>query len=168
MKVVVELKNVDENNDLTHSRVCALLEERDNNIKVTYVEDLSGDGRKTKTQMLISATSLRVTRRGELNSDFVYGDKMTHNTIYSTPFGEIPMTIVTKKFEFSLGHMGKSHTVVGNETATLWIEPDHFEEIKFGEKLPNDFQMEINIDYDICVEGQSAMPMSLGMKIHKE
>ena len=38
----------------------------------SYVEDLSNEGKKTKTCMVFSKKQLRITRSGEVNSDFIY------------------------------------------------------------------------------------------------
>ena len=62
---------------------------------------MSGEGVLTKTTMYVSPTELRIIRRGELITDFIYGDSLTHNTTYETPFGNIPVTLITESYEYT-------------------------------------------------------------------
>ena len=73
MKAVIEFENVDvETGEVMRSQVTALASMTEQGMKLTYVEDVSGDGHKTRCTMIFSDNRLRVTRSGELNSDFVY------------------------------------------------------------------------------------------------
>lgn len=164
MKVILEMVNLDEERNETKFKAKAIMEHRGRDYRLTYVEDMSGEGHLTRSTMLISETSLRVTRRGEVNSDFVYGKALTHNTSYATPCGDMPIELVTKVFDCSLGHFGQSHMVNGNETNTLWIEPDHFEELPVGSALPDDFHMRVHIISELSICGQD--PFSSEMNIH--
>ena len=99
MKAVIEFENVDvETGEVMRSQATALASMTEQGMKLTYVEDVSGDGHKTRCTMIFSNNQLRVTRSGELNSDFVYEHGLTHHTKYATGYGSIPVTLQTKHF----------------------------------------------------------------------
>ena len=105
MKAVIEFENVDvETGEVMRSQVTALASMTEQGMKLTYVEDVSGDGHKTRCTMIFSDNRLRVTRSGELNSDFVYEHGLTHHTKYATGYGSIPVTLQTKHFLHTAGY----------------------------------------------------------------
>ncbi len=163
MKVNIQFESTDADKEITYSNVTAVMEVRPADYRLTFVEDLSGDGNKTRSTIIITEDSLRLTRSGELNTDFIYGSGMVHNTSYGTPYGTMPVTVTTKEFSCSVGHMGKTHMVRGTDTNTLWIEPDYYEELTDRMALPDDFEINVEVSYHLAM-GDSE-PLNLGMKL---
>ena len=65
MKAVIEFENVDvETGEVMRSQATALASMTEQGMKLTYVEDVSGDGHKTRCTMIFSNNQLRVTRSG--------------------------------------------------------------------------------------------------------
>ena len=65
MKAVIEFENVDvETGEVMRSQATALASMTEQGMKLTYVEDVSGDGHKTRCTMIFSDNRLRVTRSG--------------------------------------------------------------------------------------------------------
>lgn len=99
MKAVIEFENVDvETGEVMRSQATALASMTEQGMKLTYVEDVSGMDTRHAITMIFSNNQLRVTRSGELNSDFVYEHGLTHHTKYATGYGSIPVTLQTKHF----------------------------------------------------------------------
>ena len=103
MKVNIQLESTDTDGAVSGSNISAVMQKRENDYRLVYVEDLSGDGKMTKSIMLLSDTGLRITRTGELRTDFMYGQSMTHHTSYETPYGRFPVTLETEDYDFKLG-----------------------------------------------------------------
>lgn len=102
MKVNIRFESTDTDGQVSVSDICAMMQKRENDYRLVYVEDLSGEGKMTKSTMLLSENSLRITRKGELNTDFMYGKAMTHHTSYGTPYGMFPVTLETENYEFMI------------------------------------------------------------------
>ena len=100
MQVKVIIESTDQDGIKSKSENFAIMSDDKNGYRLEYSEDLSGEGILTDTIMLISSSELRIIRRGELESDFIYSNALTHNTSYNTPFGVIPITIVTNSYEY--------------------------------------------------------------------
>ena len=77
MKVRLEFKNTDADGEITTSLVTAMMEIREQDYRLLYAEDLSGDGKLTKSTLTISDEGMRIIRNGELTTDFMYADNMT-------------------------------------------------------------------------------------------
>ena len=142
MKAVIEFENVDvETGEVMRSQATALASMTENGMKLTYVEDVSGDGHKTRCTMLFSDKRLRVTRSGELNSDFVYEHGLTHHTQYATGYGSIPVTLQTKHF---------LHTAEGIDYEAAVLEEE--------------FSLRLALQYTMEMGNES--PMERKMKVH--
>ncbi len=101
MKVNIELVTTDENGDVTRSKIFAVMENQgQQSYRLVYVEDLSGDKKMTRTTLMINPKNMRVSRRGEIVSDFIYEAGLVHNSMYRTSYGDIPVTIKTAGYEF--------------------------------------------------------------------
>lgn len=100
MKVNIRFESTDTDGQVSVSDICAMMQKRENDYRFVYVEDLSGEGKMTKSTMLLSENSLRIIRKGELNTDFMYGKAMIHHTSYETPYGMFPVTLETENYEF--------------------------------------------------------------------
>lgn len=98
MKVRVEIESKDENGEVSISNNPALMELTDQGLRLSYVEDVSGEGNKTRNTLLVTKESLHVLRSGTLQSEFVYGHERKHHSVYKTPYGDFPVTIHTKRF----------------------------------------------------------------------
>lgn len=100
MRVSIVIESVDQDGIKSRSENSAVIYKESDGYRLTYTEDLSGEGNLTKTTMFLSEAELRIIRRGELVTDFIYGEALTHNTSYETPFGTIPITLVTESYEY--------------------------------------------------------------------
>lgn len=101
MRVKVIVESMDQDGITSRSENTAVIFKENEGYRLTYSEDLSGEGTLTKTTMHISPFELRIIRRGELITDFIYGEALTHNTSYETPLGTIPITLITESYEFT-------------------------------------------------------------------
>ncbi|MBQ9608189.1 MAG: DUF1934 domain-containing protein [Lachnospiraceae bacterium] len=100
MKVNIIIESIDEDGSKSHSENTAIMYKHNDGYRLTYSEDLSGDGQLTKTTIYMNSSELRILRRGELTTDFIYSESVIHNTAYETPFGNLPITLTTKKYEY--------------------------------------------------------------------
>lgn len=100
MQVKIIIEGTDQDGIKSISENYAIMSEEKNGYRLAYSEDLSGEGVLTETTMFISKSELRIIRRGELESDFIYSNDLTHNTSYKTAFGIIPLTLITNSFEY--------------------------------------------------------------------
>lgn len=144
MKVRITMETLDAEGNKTQSQVSALMAMKDHAMQLTYVEDLSGEGRKTKSSMRLTPGQLRVIRTGEINTDFMYGNCMTHNTSYGTMYGTFPMTIQTEKFLYS----------------SDGVDLDDMQ-------VTSDFFVQVHIHYDLLMADGDPMKMKMSMKIVK-
>lgn len=150
MKVFLEYESIDMTGEKSSSKVFAIMEIRDTDYKLVFVEDLSGEGRVTRSTMVLSEDGLRLIRKGELNTDFMFGPALVHNTSYQTPYGAIPVTLVTEDYDFFVSH------------------PFHKEDSPFQEKnVPKDFRLVASAKYALEIEGQEALPMSIRINVTK-
>lgn len=140
MKVNIEFDCTDMYGESTKSNVFAIMEVRRNDYRLVYVEDLSGDGNMTKSCMLISRDAMRITREGELTTDFMYGSNMVHNTSYNTPYGAMPVTVETMHYEFAVEGASDESPV-----------------------LTDDFKIYVNVVYRLMVGGDE--PANMNMKL---
>lgn len=99
MRVNLVIESTDGEGTKSRSENTALMYKHNDGYRLTYSEDLSGEGEITKTTMYINSSELRIIRRGELTTDFIYSEAVTHNTAYETPFGNLPITLITEKYE---------------------------------------------------------------------
>lgn len=152
MKVKVYIESTDMDGEVSESVFNAVMEERQNDYKLSYVEDISGEGKTTRTTMYVSGSSLRIIRSGELVSDFIYSSGLEHNTTYQTPYGDIPVTIITDEYNF----VGNSMSY-GDDIFSGGINP-----LKTGRSFT------INADVKYAMQVQGAESMELGVKIKIE
>lgn len=150
MKVNIEFESTDAQGEVSVTKVFAVMEIRRFDYRLVYVEDLSGDGRMTKSTMFLSDRELRIRRTGEVDTDFIYGNAMIHHTTYGTPYGTLPVTLETEDYDFSVGRVGDAVSEVQREE---WA----------GTGLPDDFEICARTDYRLIMGGQE--PLSMRMKI---
>lgn len=156
MKVNIEFESTDAQGDVLRSNVFAVMEVRRLDYRLVYVEDLSGDGKMTRSTIHISEGGLRITRKGELNTDFMYGKSLVHHTTYHTPYGMIPVTIETDAYDFNIGRTdGLPLDDMKAYTDTLWDGPG----------LPDDFEICAETSYRLIMGEQEALPMKIRMRI---
>lgn len=147
MKVNVEYESIDADGEKQISKVAAVMDMRLKDYKISFAEDLSGDGKITGSTMYLSADSMRIIRKGEVNTDFMFGENLIHDTNYFTPYGNLPVTISTKKFKFSVSHpdfQGNMHVKKSD--------------------VPRDFWISAYASYDILMNGVK-MPMSIKVSV---
>lgn len=150
MKVNLEYESIDATGEKSSSKVFAIMEIRERDYKLVFVEDLSGEGRMTRSTMLLSEDSLRLIRQGELNTDFMFGPALTHNTSYQTPYGTVPVTLITEEYNFFVSH------------------PFHKEDNPFtGKDVPEDFRLVVSAKYSLEMQGQEGLPMSIRINVSK-
>lgn len=150
MKVNIEFESTDDQGEVFVTKVFAVMEIRRFDYRLVYVEDLSGEGRMTKSTMFLSDRELRIQRTGELDTDFIYGKAMIHHTTYGTPYGTLPVTLETEDYTFSVGRVGDN--VSGAQNGE-WE----------GTGLPDDFEIRARTDYRLILGEQE--PLSMRMKI---
>ena len=100
MKVNIEIESVDVSGEIIKTKNFAIMDVREFDFRLTYVEDLSGEGIKTRSTMFVSPEELRIIRKGEHNTDFMYGKNVVHNTSYITPYGAFPVTVTTLNYKY--------------------------------------------------------------------
>lgn len=105
MKVNLEYESIDADGEKQISRVAAIMDIRLKDYKLSFVEDLSGEGKNTGSTMYLSPESMRIIRKGEVSTDLMFGEHLIHNTNYVTPYGNLPVTVTTKEFNFSVSHL---------------------------------------------------------------
>lgn len=147
MKVNLEYESIDADGEKQISRVAAIMDVRMKDYKLSFVEDLSGDGKTTISTMYLSPDSMRIIRKGEVITDFMFGEALTHNTNYATPYGNLPVTISTNEFTFSVSHPDFRETIFA----------------KNGD-APCDFCISAYVSYDILMNGVK-MPMSMKVRV---
>lgn len=152
MKVKVNIESTDESGEVIRTSTAAVLEERDNDYKITYVEALSDSGEKTKTTMYVTSTSVRIIRDGEIKSDFIYSEGLTHNSMYKTMYGEFPVSVVTRSFNF----IGSKMTVG---------EDIFFNYVGVTTGRENAPSMKIDISYELFTEGAEPLAMRVSIRI---
>ena len=103
MKVNIEFENIDQDGEITRSKVPAIMENSGHDYRCVYMEDQSGDGNMTRSTLTMSRYGLRIIRQGEVNTDFIYEPKLVHNTSYKTPYGTFPVSIETKEYRYTEG-----------------------------------------------------------------
>ncbi|MGN0435284.1 MAG: DUF1934 family protein [Wujia sp.] len=149
MKVKLEIESTDMDGSVMRTDTIAMMELRDKDYRLMYVEDLSGQGNKTKTTLHLTSGSLRILREGEINSDFLYAEGLEHNTLYGTPYGKIPVTLVTEQFDF----MGSS----------MEVAEDMFHASL--KTLPLTFFMSYYVEYSLNIQGAESMPMKVKVNV---
>ena len=102
MKVNIEIESVDITGEKIKTKNFAIMDVREFDYRLTYVEELSGEGIKTRSTLFVSPEELRIIRKGELNTDFMYGKNVVHNTSYITPYGAFPVTLTTLSYKYEL------------------------------------------------------------------
>lgn len=118
MKVNIRFTTND--GESTHvSELFAVMEpEAHNGCRLVYVEDLSGQKHMTKSTIVAGNRTMRVTKHGEILSDFIYEKDLVHNTIYTTGYGEIPVTLFTKDYSYEVRDDG-SISIYTNYTLAM-------------------------------------------------
>lgn len=142
MKVILEFETKDESGEMSFSEHTALMEMTEQGLRLSYVEDVSGDGNKTRNTLLLSDTTLRVLRSGELQSDFWYERGMQYNTAYQTPYGTFPVRLHTKRF---------THTAEGVDYKNKIMEADFF--------------IELGLAYTLTIGADTPMKMEMKLKV---
>ena len=92
--------------------------------------------------MIFSDNRLRVTRSGELNSDFVYEHGLTHHTKYATGYGSIPVTLQTKHFLHPAEGIDYEAAVLAEEFS-LRLALQYTMEM--GNELPMERKMKVHV-----------------------
>lgn len=135
MRVKVRFETADFEGMTDVSEVTAVLSEDDKGYRLTYVEDLAGDGNKTKSELLVSADGLRIIRKGQIDSDFIYGNGVTCNTFYRMPYGGMPVTVETTDYEY--------HEVLG-DYPDITVKVEYV--LIFHGQEPMNMKIKININ----------------------
>lgn len=153
MKATLEIKTYNMDGSVESSSSLGIVRRVDGNddegytYQFSYVEDLSNEGKITKTTMVFSDKQLRITRSGEVNSDFIYEAGLVHNTNYETMYGKIPVTINTLEYSCDIERIETE----GREV----IIRDFTDNIK----------AQINITYDLEMGGGEPMPVRIEMRL---
>lgn len=137
MKVNIEIESVDITGEKIKTKNFAIMDIREFDFRLVYVEDLSGEGIKTRSTLFVSPEELRIIRKGELNTDFMYGKNVVHNTNYITPYGTFPVTLTTLsyKYDFQGDLEDETQGFAINVATTYTLQVGHDEPIKMSIKL---------------------------------
>lgn len=136
MKVNLFFETTDMDGMVTNTKQVAVMEKNEDGYRLVYVESIVENGDKIKSTMTVNEQSLRVLRTGGVTCDFMYGDAMVHNTVYGTPYGNIPLMLKTKQYYFD----------------EIWSTQDAF-------------SICVDVRYDMIFGEQSPMPMRIRLKI---
>lgn len=136
MKVNISIETTDMEGNVSHTKQVAVMEKNETGYRLVYVESIVENGEKIKSTMMLNGRSLRVVRTGGITCDFMYGDAMVHNTLYGTPYGNIPVVLATKQYDF----------------VEEWLTEDAF-------------SICVDTRYDLIFDGQSPMPMRIRLEI---
>lgn len=152
MKVTIEFETRDAQGGVLTSQVPAMMEIRNSDYRLVYVENLSQGGgadrrNLTRSTMLLSQSGMRIIRTGELNTDFMYGREMVHNTTYGTPYGTVPITLKTEDYHFCIE--GK--------------DGEPFDGT--GVCLPENFLIRAEAVYKLIMEEQEPLDMHIKLRI---
>lgn len=105
MKVKLEINTIDEAGDLTPSSFMAIMEKCNGAFpyRLVYVERISDDGKQVaKSELMLAPGRMRMVRKGDIESDFLYENGLVHNTTYKTVYGSLPITLETKNYEMKV------------------------------------------------------------------
>lgn len=151
MRVSIEVETMDAEGDITVVNIPAAMEIRQGECRLVYVEKLSDEGGNTRTVMTISGKKMRIIRKGEINSDFIYESSLIHNTMYGTPYGTFPVTIETNRYNcriYSVSEDGKL------QKEPVWpVDRSHIHEIH------------AEADYKLSINGGEPLELSIKLKI---
>lgn len=101
MKVNLEIVSIEDDGSRSKTETKAIMELRQYDFRILYAEKLSDDGKLTaQAELLIAPTGLRMIRKGAIESDFFYEENLKHNTLYQTPYGAMPITVETYKYDY--------------------------------------------------------------------
>lgn len=142
MKVNLRFESKDPSGEMNISNVMAVMEVRNQDFKLVFVEDLSGEGKTTKSTIILGRNELRLIRDGEIKADFIFGINMVHNTSYSTIYGDIPVTLESKLFEMA---------VRGCEDDNMF-------------KLKKSFMISARVTYDLIIANEP-QPMDMRLTV---
>lgn len=73
---------------------------------IIYNESDPDDNTQTSTIITADRDTVKIKRTGIVSSAMTYKTNHTHTFLYHTPFGEIPMKIVTSKLSLDLSPSG--------------------------------------------------------------
>lgn len=79
-----------------------VLEQTESGWKLTYEEsDLTGL-QGVSTTFLVEDKTVTLTRTGRLNSQMVFREGVSHDSLYQTEFGALMLTVCATKLEFAI------------------------------------------------------------------
>ncbi len=141
MKVKLEIESIDADGQSSKITTMAVMELRQYDFRLIYIEKVSDDGKlKANVELIIAPHGMRIIRKGDLCSDFFYEENLKHNTTYQTPYGEMPITVETSSYDYS---------VCGGSLAGL-------SEV---------FEINVDIKYALYVASEDSLLMNVKMKV---
>lgn len=86
--------------DTIETRVSGKFYQKDDKFYLLYSD------KESSTTIKIEGQTVSVRRRGAYESHMVYDKQREHEFVYSTPYGKMAMTVVTRDLEINLGENG--------------------------------------------------------------
>ena len=109
-KVLVKVKGtqgIDGQKDVIELSTEGTLREFEGDYIITYSEDPTESGSKTKTQLTIQKSgTIILERRGDLNSRLIITEGERNNCLYAIPQGSLTLGIYGKKVESNMSLCG--------------------------------------------------------------
>lgn len=69
---------------------------------ILYEESTADGGEITKNMIKLKGSTLELTKKGAVNTRMIFEPEQEHMTLYSTPFGSLPLGICTDTVESDL------------------------------------------------------------------
>lgn len=79
------------------------LYKKGNTYYISYIESENPGIDGSKTTIKVCGNIVNIIRFGSIGSNLKFQEKMEHNCQYKTPYGIIPMTILSNTVEVSIG-----------------------------------------------------------------
>ncbi len=73
--------------------------ERDGKIYLQFMQTISTEGASTPTLLIVENSTVRVHRKGDYASDFLFDIDNRHPVTYNTPMGALPMETDTRQLD---------------------------------------------------------------------
>lgn len=137
-KVLVKVKGtqgVDGENDVIELATEGTLREFEGDYIITYSEDPTESGNKTKTQLTIQKCgTVILDRRGDLNSRLIITEGERNNCLYAIPQGSLTLGIYGKEIKSSMTAHGGTLKMVYSIDMNLQPLSDNEVEILVEER----------------------------------
>lgn len=98
--IIINEQNLGEDFDTVETHTRGKFYRKDGRFYLLYSD------KETSTVIKAESQTVSVRRRGTYESNIVYDKRKSHEFVYSTPYGKMAMTVVTRELEINLGENG--------------------------------------------------------------